>query len=41
MQRSGRVKGRGKDGCKREDENQAHSDSWSQTYLNAGKPMVR
>ena len=26
MQRNGRVKGRGKDGCNREDENEAHSD---------------
>ena len=27
MQRSGRAKGRGKDGCKIKNENEAHSDS--------------
>ena len=31
MQKSGRAKGRGKDGCKREIENEAHSDSWKES----------
>ena len=34
MQRSGRAKGRGKDGCKREIENEAHSDSWNELVRN-------
>ena len=28
MLRSGRAKGRGKDGSRRQDENEAHCDSW-------------
>ena len=34
MQRNGRAKGRGKDGCKREIENEAHSDSWKESVRN-------
>ena len=31
MQRSGRAKGRGKDGSRRQDENEAHCDSWNES----------